>query len=233
VIVQRGYYVTWRKYIDSEVFLDEGLWKLWSLCMKKANWEANSVKMEGVVQPVKLKPGQFITGRYELHGAYHQWRKGYKKRKPAPYTLWRRLKTLERMQFLSIKSTNKFSIITMANWPKEQTQKQKVSNSVSNRRSSDEHRETLSNHSKEGGKPPPVEKEIIKDKADSRSCKECHRPFIPTKDWHTVCAGCYEPRGRTGARPELLNKKCQGCGLEASNVIDGFCPFCEDEVPIQ
>jgi hypothetical protein len=201
--------------------------------MSKANWEENSVPIEGITQPVKLKPGQFITGRYELHAEYHQRRKGYKKRYPSPITLWRWLKTLEKMELLTIKSFSKFSIITMSNWHIEQTEKQKVNNDMNIRRTSGEHRESLINHSKEGGKHPPKEKDAFKDKADSQPCEKCGRPFIPEKHWHSVCNDCFQPRGTGGARPELLNKKCQGCGLEASNVVDGFCPFCEDEVPIQ
>jgi len=130
--MHRGFVALWRKYLRSEVFLDDGLWKLWTLCLAKANWESNSIKMDGVTQPVKLKPGQFITGRDALHANYHQGRRGYKKRHPSAKTLWRWLKKLENMQLLSIKSTNKFSIITMANWPIEQADKQKVSNNVSN-----------------------------------------------------------------------------------------------------
>ena len=42
------------------MFLHEGLWKLWTLCMSKANWETNSVKLEGVTQPVKLQPGSLL-----------------------------------------------------------------------------------------------------------------------------------------------------------------------------
>jgi len=196
--------------------------------MSRANWEENSVKMEGTVQPVKLKPGQFITGRYELHGAYHQWRKGYKKRSPSPYTLWRWLKTLQQMQFLSIKSTNKFSIITMANWPTEQLEKQKVNINMSNRRSSDEHRETLINHSKEGGKPLPAYKEDLR----TKECERCQRDFMPRIAWHTLCDYCYQPGARAEGRP-LNYPKCQDCGTESTSVIDGFCPFCEDKVAVQ
>jgi hypothetical protein len=110
----------------------------------------------------------------------------------------------------------------MANWPKEQTQKQKVSNSVSNRRSSDEHRETLSNHSKEGG-----EKKTPTLVSDEKICDSCGKPFQPTKPYHTVCDYCYQP-GSYGLSGRYNYPKCQGCGMEASSVKDGLCPLCED-----
>ena len=221
--METGYFALWRKYIRSDLFLNEGLWKLWCLCMSRANWEENSVKLDGVVEPVQLKPGQFITGRFELHGAYHQWRRGYKKRFPSARTTWRWLKVLEKMQFLTIKSKSKFSIITMANWPTEQLEKQKVSS----RCPADDHRETLSNHYKEGGKPPPKEKSK-KDKGDSRSCEGCLKPFIPRMAWHTFCDDCFKPGVKGGVRPQSY-PRCQGCGTESSSVIDGFCPFCESK----
>lgn len=193
--------------------------------MTRANWEENSVPLSGVIQPVKLNPGQFITGRYELHGQYHQWRKDYETLAPSPRTLWRWLHDLQNMGFLTIKSTNKYSIVTMVNWPCVSSKNEDLCPTDSQQVTTENNKERIK---KEGGKHPPKEKDTFKDKGDSRSCKACLRSFIPTKHWHTVCDDCYEPGGRTGARPEFLNKKCQGCGLEASNVVDGLCPFCED-----
>lgn len=223
--MHRGFFALWRKYIDSEVFLHEGLWKLWTLCMSKANWEANSVKLEGVTQPVKLQPGQFITGRYELHGEYHQWRRGSKKRSPSSRTAWRWLKTLEKMGFLTIKSTNKFSIITMANWPIEQTEKQKVSSNLTNRRPTDDHRESLNKHYKKGKRTPTPEKTAFKEKADIRPCKQCGKGFVPTKHWHTVCDECYRP----DSEKRYSWPKCKICGAENNTVIQGLCNYCQWE----
>ena len=72
----------WRKLIKSPVFQDEGLLKLWILCLCKASHKKTHVKVDGIVKPITLEAGQFITGRFKLHGNYHQWRRGYKKRSP-------------------------------------------------------------------------------------------------------------------------------------------------------
>lgn len=124
----RGYVKIWRKIIDSPVFLDAGLYKLFTLCLFLANHKAEWVQMEGYVKPIPVLPGQFITGRYQLHGMYHQWRKGYKKRSPSPRTVWRWLHFLKEMQILTIKSFNKFSIITVINWETYQQNDQQMTN---------------------------------------------------------------------------------------------------------
>jgi hypothetical protein len=101
----------------------------------KANHKEQHVSLEGVVKPILVKPGQFITGRFQLHGAYHQWRKGYKKKRPAPSTVWRWLQTLEEMQ-----------IITITNWGEYQQNEQQVNI----RRTSDEHKQECIKNEKEG-----------------------------------------------------------------------------------
>jgi len=103
----------------------------------KANHKTEYVKLDGLVQPIKVDPGQFITGRFQLHGEYHGWRKGYKKRSPSPFTVWRWLHFLEKMQNLSIKSFNKYSIISITNWNLYQENEQQMSN----RRSTGEHKQ--------------------------------------------------------------------------------------------
>jgi len=205
--------------------MNEGLLKLWCLCMTRANWEANIIKMDGVTQPVKLRAGQFITGRYELHGKYHGHRKGYKKRFPSADTLWRWLKVLEKMQFLHIKSTNKFSIITMANWPTEQTEKQKVHTNLHNSCTTAAHRETLTNHYKEGvKKETPIIAFKEKDRGKTQNCNSCGKEFRPTKPWHDVCDDCYQPEKQRGYN----FKVCSRCGAENSTVGGalGLCSHC-------
>ena len=78
-----------------------------------ANHRASWAKIDGLAEPVRVEAGQFITGRYEFHKRMYP-----KKRKtsPDPKTVWRWLQTLESMQNLTIKSTNKYSMITIINW---------------------------------------------------------------------------------------------------------------------
>ena len=117
----RGYIALWRKSLESGVFQNEGLWKLWCLCLMKANHKACWLPVEGMVEPIQLFPGQFITGRFSLHKEYYKKRKRGQK---TPLTLWRWLQILEKVGNLNIKTNNKYSIITIVNWDSYQNNKQ-------------------------------------------------------------------------------------------------------------
>jgi uncharacterized phage protein (TIGR02220 family) len=75
----------------------------------KERWET----VGGIKEPVLVKPGQFITGRFALHREFYPRKK---KNEKSPVTVWNWMQTLENMQNLSIKTCNKFSIITIVNW---------------------------------------------------------------------------------------------------------------------
>jgi len=90
----------------------------------EANHEGRGVMFPGLLSPIKLNPGQFITGRDSLHRIYHladikpkQYRR---KLKPVAITLYRWLNELEKTQNLHIKKYNKYSIITIINWEQYQ-----------------------------------------------------------------------------------------------------------------
>ncbi len=95
--------------------------------------------LEGVLNPIKIKPGEFITGRFALWEDYHQLhlRERKPRRKPAPsaITVRRWLLTLQDRQILNIKSHNKYSIISICNWKQYQQNEQQVNN----RRTTDDH----------------------------------------------------------------------------------------------
>lgn len=146
--MNRGYVKLWRKSCESTVFGHDGLWKLWCLCLMKATHQEIEIMVDGVLEPVTLQPGQFITGRYSLHYDYHQGhiKKRYSpKAAPTAITLYRWLLNLQKMQLLNIKSHNKYSIITVCKWEQYQVNEQQVNN----RRTSDEHKQTQSKHIKE------------------------------------------------------------------------------------
>lgn len=119
--MERGWVKLWRKSKNSDVFAHNGIWKLWCLCLMKANHKDGKVSIPGVLKPIKLRPGQFITGRDSLHYDYHQGdikKSRYsRKLKPVPKTLYRYIEFLAKNQNLSIKKYSKYSIITIINWP--------------------------------------------------------------------------------------------------------------------
>jgi len=123
--VERGYIKLWRKTIDSSVFADPILLKLWLLCLMSANHKENFVQVDGISEPVRIGPGQFLSGRYAIHRAFYpRAKKGNK----SALTLWRKLQTLEKMQNLNISSHAKYSIITICNWSEYQQSEQQVNN---------------------------------------------------------------------------------------------------------
>lgn len=120
----QGWVSIHRKIMNNPVWQDPLLLKLWMLCLL----EASHKEHEQLVgrQVVKLQPGEFVTGRFSLAESYN---KGMKKsEKVNERTLWRWLKGLEDGGFLTIKSTTKYSVISINNWSLYQNNDQQMSN---------------------------------------------------------------------------------------------------------
>lgn len=120
-----GYVKLWRKSIESAVFTDPILWKLWCLCLMKANYKRRYVQIEGIAEPVEILPGQFITGRFALHKEMYPRKK---KNQKSPSTVWNKLQILQNMRNLNIRSHAKYSIITILNWEAYQQNEQQANN---------------------------------------------------------------------------------------------------------
>jgi len=106
--VDRGYVKFYRKSVESRAFQNEGLWKVWSWCLLKANHKECwvPVKTGKGITEVHLKPGQFVFGRGKASKAL---------RMPAS-SVRNRLALLEKAQNLVIKVDTHYSIITICNW---------------------------------------------------------------------------------------------------------------------
>jgi hypothetical protein len=104
--MHRGYYKMWRRAEESLVFehKDPYLWKLWSYCLFRASYVSREVAFGSDV--VNMEPGQFITSRKSLSEKLHLSEQSIR-------TL---LKILENSKNLTIKSTNRYSLITIINW---------------------------------------------------------------------------------------------------------------------
>lgn len=137
--MNNGFIKLYRKSIDSQVFQSAELWKLWCLCLLKANHKEGWFEIPGVIEPIKVMPGQFVTGRFELHKDYYPRKK---KKQKTPLTVWRWLEKLKNMQNLNIETNNKYSVITINNWDSYQFKESKVEHQneqqVNNRRTTDE-----------------------------------------------------------------------------------------------
>ncbi|AZS17411.1 hypothetical protein [Paenibacillus lutimineralis] len=109
----KGWIRLHRKVRDNPVFNDLQLFRLWTICLTEAAHK--SYEQPVGRQVVSLEPGQFVTGRFDLHDLYNRGLKRSDK-VAAEFTVWRWLQSLEKQGLVSIKSSNKFSIVTVVNW---------------------------------------------------------------------------------------------------------------------
>ncbi len=92
---------------------DANLLQLWVCCLLKANHSEAWVPVDGIKAPVHLQPGQFITGRFMLHAALYPRKR---KRNPCAKTVWRWLQILEKAGNLSLETSKRYTIVTIAAW---------------------------------------------------------------------------------------------------------------------
>lgn len=99
-----GWVKLWRKSVNSLVFQDAKLWKIWTWCLMKATHKEHD-QLVGY-QKIHIMPGEFIFGRksasFELN--------------ISEQTIRTSLDSLRKLKNLTIKSTNKYSVISIINW---------------------------------------------------------------------------------------------------------------------
>lgn len=110
--------------MDNPIYSNANMLKLWIHCLLKASHAEHKLLVGN--QMVVLEKGQFVTGRDALS---EEFNKGAKSDEVvAARTLWRWLKNFETWEMLSIKSTTKYSVVTVFNWSSYQGNDQQVSN---------------------------------------------------------------------------------------------------------
>jgi hypothetical protein len=102
--MDRGYIKLWRKSLDSGLMQNPNLLVFWIWCLMKASHKRHK-QMVGM-QIVELQPGQLIFGR----------KAASKDLGISEMTIRTCLKKLKNLKNLTIKSTNKYSIISIVNW---------------------------------------------------------------------------------------------------------------------
>ena len=103
-----------RKLLNSAVWDNESVLKIWIWCLLRANYKSRQITFGN--QVVELEPGQFVTGRYSAGEELNM----------NPSTFWKRVKTLEKLEMIEIKSNNKYSVISVINWASYQLSTEKV-----------------------------------------------------------------------------------------------------------
>lgn len=111
-----GWIKLYRRIVDSSVFADPDIFRLWMLCLLKATYVSRSILIDK--EEIILEPGQFITGRKSLSQEYNELLSPKKKVKET--TLWHWMQKLKKWRKIDIKSTNKYSLITIVNWVEHQ-----------------------------------------------------------------------------------------------------------------
>lgn len=113
-----GYIKLYRKLLENKIFDNEKLLKVWVWCLLKATYKEHD-QLVGL-QTVHLMPGQFIFGRF----------KNAEELKINPNTLKKYMEFLSSERLISIKSTNKFSVVTVVNWELYQSEEENNTNKI-------------------------------------------------------------------------------------------------------
>lgn len=95
----KGWVKLHRKILDNGLFADAELLKVFIWCLLKANRSEEDKNVYGA----KLKQGQFLTGRVSASEELFI----------RPSTVHDRLKRLQRLGYIKLKSTNKYTVITV------------------------------------------------------------------------------------------------------------------------
>ncbi|WP_297132984.1 transcriptional regulator [Terrisporobacter sp.] len=120
--MQNGYIKLYREVINSDIFENEKLFKIFIWCLVRATHKEREQRIGR--QTIILKEGQFVFGR----------NKAALELNIAPSTVWDYMKLLENRKTINIKSNNKYSIVTIENWSVYQF-REEISDSKTNKKS--------------------------------------------------------------------------------------------------
>ncbi len=107
--MNRGYIRLWRKFLDGGYVKNHGLCAFMVWCLLKANHQDNYEIVVGL-QRITLKPGDFVFGR----------KKAAEETGLSEQEIRTIIAFLKKIEFLTIKTTNKYSLISIINWPSYQ-----------------------------------------------------------------------------------------------------------------
>lgn len=99
-----GYILVHRKLLDSCVFEDPILLKIWIWCLCKATFRGKDLLVGN--QNVHILPGQFVFGKKRTAEMTHI----------PESTLYRKIKLLEKLDMIELNVNRKFTVITIVNW---------------------------------------------------------------------------------------------------------------------
>ena len=108
----------YRKILKSPIWDNEKALKIWIWCLVKATHKKR-VQLVGQ-QEVILEKGQFVFGR----------KKASEELSMTESTIYKYIKLLEKLQMISVKSNNKFSVVSIEKWEDYQVEELKNNNKI-------------------------------------------------------------------------------------------------------
>lgn len=123
--MNNGWIKLYRKSLKSSIWDNHNAWRVWCWCLMKTSHKESKFPFNG--QDYILKPGQFITGRVK---ACKELRLTNQKYRTA-------LEYLKSSQRINVKTTNKFTLISVINWGKYQIDNQQKENDLTNKQPTD------------------------------------------------------------------------------------------------
>lgn len=114
----KGYVALYRKLLESPIFKNQNTLQVAIYCLLKATHKAHTQTVGD--QVVKLEAGQLVTGRKKMAQDCNL----------SEQSVRTTMRNLEKLDFLTIKSTNKFSVVTVLNWNDYQLTNQQTTSSL-------------------------------------------------------------------------------------------------------
>jgi len=117
-----GYIKIYRKLKDWEWFTDSVTLMVFIYCLTSANWK------DGKFKGIDVPRGSFITGRKKMAERLNI----------SEQSLRTAINHLKSTNEITIKSTNKFSLVTIVNWEKYQDFEEELTNKTTNKMSNEQ-----------------------------------------------------------------------------------------------
>lgn len=168
-----------RKLLDNGLMKNPNLLQLFIYCLLRANHKPNEIIFNNEL--VRIERGSFITGRFEIA----------KDLKMNPASVYKNLKKLEKLSYISLNSNNKFTMLTVIKYNSYQdrvtTTEQQSNNKVTTKEqqsntNNNDNKENKEKKTKYFSLPVELDKKITPEQwnewQDYR--KEIKKPLTPT-----------------------------------------------------
>jgi hypothetical protein len=155
-----------RKLLGSCIFQNEKILKVFVWCLLKATHSDH----EQIIgrSKINLEPGQFIFGRQKAAESLNI----------SQSTVWEYMKLLEGDTTISIKSNNKYSVVTVVNWASYQLEEEDSDNKKTAEKQQTDNKSTTDGQQKDTNKNVKKGKNVKNGKKDIYSATQFNPPTI-------------------------------------------------------